>query len=195
MGDARDSGTQLGHATESLVYPPKPQWIRRERLASGAFPDAVAYMNLFAQVEVLAFNRKRKEEDLLGEGDAELASREGLQRLFQDAVRGFPPATSAAVERTVIEGVVDEFRDDEAVVILDIDGQDVTRFMDAEDLRKSGVANEGQSFELHGEEGVRDNVPSLTTWIVALSGPTVGDREEIFPDLDVSKFRRQRDQK
>ena len=94
-------------------------------------------------------------------------------------------------EEIRIEGVVDRIEDEESRVILDFGGDkgDVYRFMDTAYLREVGVNHEGQCFYLHGKEYVDGK---LETWVTPIEDVPQGEviRVDIFPDLDVSKFRR-----
>ncbi len=113
-----------------------------------------------------------------------------LKAAFESRFSSICAGEDAVKEHEVIEGVVDEFRDDEATVVLDVDGERVFRFMDSAELRQAGVTEEGQGFELHAEEGVREGTLSLTTWIKPLPPPPAVPRVDLFPELDLTKFRR-----
>src|SRR3990167_8726256 len=94
----------------------------------------------------------------------------------------------------VIEGIVDEMYEESAKVIFDIGGDDVIRYIDGEslkDLRNVGAVREGQCFNLHAREYELNGQCELETWFAEVEEePPLGERIDMFPDIDISKFRR-----
>ena len=93
-------------------------------------------------------------------------------------------------EVTIIPGVVWEFRGDEAVVELKSEGQLHRRLMAASALKRAGVDEEGQVFELRIAE-IGAGLPAR--WEVEVRNTTPPGQlapHQLRPNADFSKFKR-----
>jgi hypothetical protein len=93
-------------------------------------------------------------------------------------------------EVTIIPGVVWEFRGDDAVVELTSEGQVHRRLMAAGALKRAGIDEEGQVFELH----ITEIAPSSPArWEVEVRSTTPPGQlapHQLCPNADFSKFKR-----
>ena len=89
----------------------------------------------------------------------------------------------------VLEGVVDEIRGEETIVILEIDGKNESRFVKTKELRDKGF-QEGQSFYLRFRE-VQDGSETRTEHSFEPYGdPTIVTRINLWPELDTRRIGR-----
>ena len=105
------------------------------------------------------------------------------------------PAAPRAVchsskEVTIIPGVVWEFRGDDAVVELTSEGQVHRRLMAAGALKRAGIDEEGQAFELRITEIAPDPPARWEVEVRNTTPPGQLAPRQLRPNADFSKFKR-----
>lgn len=89
----------------------------------------------------------------------------------------------------VLDGVVDAFRGEDAVVIFDVDGRDERRLMSAELLRDNRIMHEGESLRLRIQMVARQDRVEIVTRVEPIDEGTAVAHEDLWPDLDIEKFK------
>jgi hypothetical protein len=93
-------------------------------------------------------------------------------------------------EVTIIPGVVWEFRGDDAVVELTSQGQVHRRFMAAGALKRAGINEEGQVFELRITELAPSSPARWEVEVRSTTPPGELAPRQLRPNADFSRFKR-----
>ncbi len=109
------------------------------------------------------------------------------RRVHHPAPPGEP--VEEVLEEFMLDGVVDEFRGEDAVVVFDVEGRDEKRVMSAAMLRDNRVTHDGQSLRLRIMRVEREGHIDTVTRVEPLSDPTQLAHEDLWPNLDTAKFQ------